>query len=415
METKQPRQELKEKRGLILAKEHSIRKISNNIWRVNSQSSPTKYHTVNLLPHGGSCTCSSWKNEKVKCKHIYAVEYIMKKNTEDPQNLEYPQIQRPTYEQNWRSYNIAQKKEKAEFMRILADLVAGINEEKYSFGRPKVPVSDIIYAMTFKVYSGLSGRRFTSDLQFAKEKNYVFEDIAYNTVFKYFKNETLTKYLIELVKISSSPLKEIEQDFAVDSTGFGTSQFQRWFSYKHGRDLRTRKWVKCHFMVGVKTNIVTSVKITTEFDADSPQLEELVNTTNELFEMKEISADKAYSSRENYEIINKVGSKAYIPFKKNATGRTKGSMLWRKAYHYFMANFDEFMEHYHKRSNVETTVFMIKSKFGDSVKSKIWPAQVNEVLCKIICHNICVIIQEMENLGISSEFIMPTNSSLPIK
>jgi len=29
---------------------------------------------------------------------------------------------------------------------------------------------------------------------------------------------------------------------------------------------------------------------------------------------------------------------------------------------------------------------------------------VNEVLCKIICHNICVVIQEMHELGIEPDF-----------
>ena len=56
------------------------------------------------------------------------------------------------------------------------------------------------------------------------------------------------------------------------------------------------------------------------------------------------------------------------------------------------------------RSNAETTVHMIKSRFGDSVKSKTWNAQVNEMLCKIICHNICVVIQEMFELGIKTDF-----------
>ncbi|RZN14011.1 MAG: hypothetical protein EF812_06510 [Methanosarcinales archaeon] len=73
-------------------------------------------------------------------------------------------------------------------------------------------------------------------------------------------------------------------------------------------------------------------------------------------------------------------------------------------YYYFIMNNEEFYEHYHKRSNVETTMHMIKSKFGDSVKSKSWTAQVNEVLCKVICHNICVVIREMFELGIKPNF-----------
>jgi transposase len=48
----------------------------------------------------------------------------------------------------------------------------------------------------------------------------------------------------------------------------------------------------------------------------------------------------------------------------------------------------EFLGHYHKRSNVESTFAMIKGKFRGHVRSKTPVAMVNETLCKIICHNI---------------------------
>ena len=73
-------------------------------------------------------------------------------------------------------------------------------------------------------------------------------------------------------------------------------------------------------------------------------------------------------------------------------------------YHYFQLNNEDFLEHYHKRSNVESTVHMVKSKFGNFVRSKDWTAQVNEVLCKIICHNIACIIHEMHELGAEADF-----------
>ncbi len=49
---------------------------------------------------------------------------------------------------------------------------------------------------------------------------------------------------------------------------------------------------------------------------------------------------------------------------------------------------------------------MIKAKFGNNVRSKTWTAQVNEVLLKILCHNICVVIQEMYELGIEPNFVL---------
>ncbi len=62
------------------------------------------------------------------------------------------------------------------------------------------------------------------------------------------------------------------------------------------------------------------------------------------------------------------------------------------------------VSHYHKRSNVESTMWMIKSKFSEHIRSKTDMACVNELLCKVLCHNICVVIQFMYELGIEPAF-----------
>lgn len=73
-------------------------------------------------------------------------------------------------------------------------------------------------------------------------------------------------------------------------------------------------------------------------------------------------------------------------------------------YHFYAYNQEWFKEHYHKRSNVETTFSMIKAKFGGRLRSRTDVAQINEVLCKVLCHNICVLIQSMYELKIDVEF-----------
>jgi transposase len=82
----------------------------------------------------------------------------------------------------------------------------------------------------------------------------------------------------------------------------------------------------------------------------------------------------------------------------------KAGGLWEKMFHYFAFNRQEFLQHYHKRSNVESTFSMIKAKFRDHVRSKTDVAMQNEVLCKILCHNICCVIQAMYELGIEPTF-----------
>jgi transposase len=63
---------------------------------------------------------------------------------------------------------------------------------------------------------------------------------------------------------------------------------------------------------------------------------------------------------------------------------------------------EEFLAHYHKRSNVETTLSMIKAKFGSRIRSKTPVAQVNEILCKVLCHNLCCLVSAFYELGIES-------------
>jgi hypothetical protein len=53
---------------------------------------------------------------------------------------------------------------------------------------------------------------------------------------------------------------------------------------------------------------------------------------------------------------------------------------------------------------VESTFSAVKRKFGDAVMSKSDVGMVNEVLCKLLCHNLTCLIQEEETLGIVPVF-----------
>ena len=87
--------------------------------------------------------------------------------------------------------------------------------------------------------------------------------------------------------------------------------------------------------------------------------------------------------------------------KPNPSGKGE---LWTRFYHLYEFNGPLFKQHYHQRSNVETTFSMIKAKFGDSLRSKTKTAQVNEALCKVLCHNICCLIQAMHELNLKPKF-----------
>ena len=120
------------------------------------------------------------------------------------------------------------------------------------------------------------------------------------------------------------------------------------------------------------------------------------------FQISQVSADKGYLSNDNFNAIVNLGATPYIPFKINS--KSGGPELWRKLWHFYQFNRPEFLASYHKRSNVESTFSMIKAKFGGSVRSKLPVAQMNEVLCKVVCHNLCVLVQSIYELGIEPTF-----------
>ncbi len=392
---------VRKERGREIAKTSRITQEGNK-WTVPSQSGQGSYLVISN-GFEASCTCPDYETRRGKCKHVWAVELTVTKEVDSAGNVTVTKTVRKTYAQDWHNYNISQQVEKEQFMKLLADLTGNIQSPTYTFGRPSLPLSDMAYSVVFKVYYTFSGRRFNTDNKDALNKGFVSHKPHFNSVFNYLRKKDLTPLLAQMVTLTSLPLRTVEHDFAIDSTGFGTTNFQRWYSFKHGKEISSRRWVKAHFVTGVKSNIVTSVKITSEFDNDCPELPELVKATAENFDMAEVSADKAYLSVDNLQAIQDIGANAFIPFKSNSQGSGNG-MLWKKMYHYFMLNNEDFLNHYHKRSNIEATNHMIKSKFCDFVRSKDWTAQVNEVLCKIICHNICVVINQMYELNITPNF-----------
>jgi len=157
---------------------------------------------------------------------------------------------------------------------------------------------------------------------------------------------------------------------------------------------------------GAKTNVVTAVEIYGQHTSDMPQLPSLVTKTAHNFNVQEVLADKGYSSANNLEAVIAFGATPYIAFKANSTGAYgRGrSQTWEKMFHYFSFNREQFFQHYHQRSNIESTVMMIKTKFRDHVRSKTDTAMKNEVLGKILCHNICCIISAIHELGIEPMF-----------
>ena len=402
-ETCKPLMTTRKERGkAIVEKSGQIQKIDDHSFTVKSQTGHGVYE-VKTTDKGMTCTCPDFIKHGMPCKHILATRFYLEVQRDTPKGTVSEKI-RLTYAQAWSAYNAAQTEEIKIFDALLKDLVKAIPEPEQKMGRPRLPMSETLFCAIQKVYSQLSSRRAHSLFQNAVERKQIDHAPYFNAPSALFNNPNITPILHELVTLSALPVAGLETDFAIDSTGFRTTTFSAYCGIKHGQK-KEHRWLKAHMATGVKTNIVTGIQISTTNDNDSPHFAPLVKDISKNFNISEISADRAYSSRDNFEVVGSVGGVVYIPFKKHARCKTRGSPLWNKMFYFFQLNREEFMEHYHKRSNVESTNAAIKRKFGETLKSKNQIAQVNELLAKIIAYNLTVVIHEMYENGISPDFL----------
>src|SRR5690606_31795842 len=180
--------------------------------------------------------------------------------------------------------------------------------------------------------------------------------------------------------------------------------YARWFDEKYGTEKKCQRWIKLHAQVGTVTNVIASVEATESTVGDSVMLAPLLaSSVARGFNVKELSADKAYLSNDNLTAIEAAGAAPYIPFKSNSRGTGK-SDAWRRLWHMFEAQNDVFLARYHQRSNSESTFSMIKRKFGSAVRAMTFPAQVYEVLLKCLCHNLGVLVHAIHDMGLEPTF-----------
>jgi hypothetical protein len=166
----------REERGLVIAATSRLHRNKDGTWRVPSQTrTDAIFYTVNLETK--ACTCPDCTEGGFVCKHFHAATIVYKRDVlPDGTMIETKSVtltERKVYKQNWPAYNLAQATEKKRLQVLLHDLCRNLPEREREKGRrgpkPHKP-SDAVFAMAFKVYCGLSSRRFSCDLVEAHEK-----------------------------------------------------------------------------------------------------------------------------------------------------------------------------------------------------------------------------------------------------
>ncbi len=381
-------------------------------WVVTSQTGAGRYRVwfVGDLPR---CSCPDYAHrltDKIPapCKHILAVVDTRLKESDQsiaapdrPPRRQYPQ--HPSYTRG-----------QTEELRLVETLLRELVNEVPDFPRtPGLPgpapahLSDELYCAILKVYSGLSGRRAVGVFRNVADKGLLDRAPSFMVASNLLVRPEATSILYRLLALSALPLAGLEGDGVVapDSTGIQTTSFGAWREQKH-RERREKKWLKVHAIVGTRTHVIIRAFVGDADSGDAPQFGPLLRgVIDGGFAPGAVVADRGYLSKANYSLATDLGLEAFIPFKSNSLGHNRGSpRSWRRAYHLFQANREEFDRRYHVRSNVESVFSALKRKFGENIRSRAPVAQINEVLCKLIAYNLTVVVHEMFESGIAPTF-----------
>lgn len=413
-------QEGRRQLGMAIAAMVNLKKVDAG-YQVPSQSGNGNY-VVGRTWHGDTyCTCPDYSERRLPCKHIFAVQFQVARDCDgaddDPP---ITPVRRASYGRNWPAYNASQENEGRHFLHMLRELCDGIPQPAPGIGRkgrPRLPLGDVVFAIGLKVYHTRSTRWVINMLKDAKARQMMEHAPSFASMCHYLQDPGLYPVLQGLVHQSALPLQAVETDFAIDSTAFTTSVYDRYYDHKWGGMKSQTKWVRAHAMCGTLTKAVTSLEGTTTAAHDALFLPDLLEKTAKHFTVHSVIADKAYASKTNIEAIVDAGALPYLMFKSNtienaekrglsaqAANGAKRDGLWEQAVLAMLCNRDEWLHQYHKRSNVESLFSMVKTKFGAHLNTKTDTAQVNEILAKFLCHNICVVIKSMYLLGIDPNF-----------
>jgi len=401
----------------IASRPGTIEKTPEGDWSVPSQTTFGRY-CVRIRDGRAWCTCPDFQTRHnvqsaTNCKHIFAVMALL-----DPPAVQKAAVggsARTHYDQH-PSYTKAQSQELRLVDRLLRDLVDGVDDFPRTPGLPGPrpnPLRDDIYCAILKVFSGLSGRRAVGVYANVADRSLLTRTPSYAVASNLLTRPEVTPILYHLLGVSAAPLASLEHGGVVapDSTGVQTTTFGAWREAKHG-ETRMKKWLKVHAIVGTKTHVIISAIVGDENTADAPNFIPLLrNTIQAGFRPAQVVADKGYLSQLNYAGAEELGLDAYIPFKRdtisNEIRRLRGRPApasWERAFHLFQANREEFERSYHRRSNVEAVFSALKRKFGENVRSRTPAAQVNEIISKLICYNLTVVVHEMFEHGIAPDF-----------
>jgi len=180
-------------------------------------------------------------------------------------------------------------------------------------------------------------------------------------------------------------LRRKKMNIAVDSTGFSTHNSSTWYDIRIERHGRRRDCIKLHISVDIDTGVIHWFTITPWNRHDSKEFEHLIK---HLPKLGNVLGDKAFSSRNNCQLIVDKNGTPYLCFRKNARSNAKGKPAWIVSFRAHKHDTKAWLAVYHLRSIIESVFSSIKKRWGSFLHSRKRWMQKKELALKVFSYNV---------------------------
>jgi hypothetical protein len=194
-------------------------------------------------------------------------------------------------------------------------------------------------------------------------------------------------------------------DIVMDSSGLKIYGEGEWKVRTHGKSKR-RTWRKLHMGIDPKSGEIQAAALTSNSISDDQMVEPLLAQIEQPID--HFACDGSYDKRKVYDCFNKHAPDAevLIPPRKNARiwqhGNTKAERLRRdenlRAIRKTGRRTWKQVSGYHVRSLAETTMFRLKTIFGDRLSARLMETQVTQAMIR------CAALNRMTHLGMPESY-----------
>jgi hypothetical protein len=243
----------------------------------------------------------------------------------------FPYDARPKQKINWSKYDEAQEHEYPEVLWLIRNVV-GEAANSYRLvrhdatGKAGHSADDIAKMLLAQQYEGRSDRVTMGYLNVVRERLGIDNRVSYKTLENAYSDYDVMAILNDVFFLTQQPVIGLEHEFSIDGTCFSTTTKANWESMKDeilggNNDGKKRQFEKAVLAAGTTFKVISSFAVAHSPTAnESPCLKPLFNQILYLYKLvKLMTADAAFISRENCEIIGSAGATPRIFPKKNIT------------------------------------------------------------------------------------------------